>query len=139
MPKTQKPNAGLALALRHREASQAAKAATARELELRGELVAELFPKLERGTHHHDFGGGYVLKVEVRPKVALETAQLSVALDVMREDGELGAELAGRLVKYKPELMLSEYQKLPTKFADLMKDAVTIGQSTPSVTLSVPD
>lgn len=129
----------LALALRHRELAEKARAASAEEMKARDELVAALFPEgAPIGTNNEDLGSGYTLKVEVRPNVKLDEEKLPATMQRLANAGDLGAELAKRLVKHTPELRLGEFKKLPANFQRWFAKVVTISPGRPSVKLEGP-
>lgn len=132
----------LALALRHKALAAQVKALVVQERELRAEVIKAVFPELlggnDTGTFRHSFGKGYELKVEIRPQPGFKPEQLAAALELMTADGDLGKELAGRLVKYTPELRVAEFKKLPPKYSEMLEGVVALGQQSPTVDLTVP-
>lgn len=130
-----------ALALQWANAKDALDTAKKAETELRAQLLAACFPDgLAFGTQRADLGEGHKLKVEVSKEGKITDATAcALALGLMREDGELGGELADRVVKMKPALVVGEFQKLPERYFALFKDAARVDQGSPSATLERPD
>lgn len=115
------------------------KSARTAESEKRAELVAACFPAgVVMGTNTVDLAGGYVVKAVVRPKANIDKALLKVAIAKLTALGAVGALIAGRLVKWTPEISIAEHKKLDKRQLAIVAKAVTIEQSTPSVTLVEP-
>lgn len=83
-----------------------------REMELRTQLAAMLFPNPSAGTQRFELGGGYSVKLVHKINYKLDEDRVDDALDNIEKQGNEGAFLADRLVKTKHELSISEYKKL---------------------------
>ena len=129
----------LAMALAWSKLDAQLKALRAAEAEKRAELVAASFPDgLSHGVNLAELGKGYTLKAFVRPSPKIDGALLKSALEQLEKLGPVGKLLAGRLVKWKPEVSLSEYKKLEAPHAELFRQAIVIEKSTPSLELVEP-
>jgi hypothetical protein len=130
----------LALALEHQADAEALERAKAREAKSRAAVVAACFPSgVTVGMNRCPLDGGAVVKAEVRPSVRFERGELEVGLQLMRDHGSLGAELAGRLVVHKPEVRVGELKKLPEPFAGMMQPIIDVQPGSVSVELKKPE
>lgn len=98
--------------------------AAAKELEmsLREGVGEFVFPtdKRKSGVNNHDLGNGYTLKLGHKlnynlvgkPETSDRNADVEAAMDRIEALGNEGAFLADRLIKWKPELSVSEYKEL---------------------------
>jgi len=121
------------LVSRWERAKAALDAAKKLESALREEIVAAHFQQNSTGTHHFDTPDGRdlvcVKKLNYKlDKVTTSDAQQKVAAIV-------GLELAKRLVNWKPDLSLSEYNKLPDNAREAIDRALTISPATPTLEL----
>ncbi len=129
----------LAMALAWSKLDAQLKALRTAESEARGELVAACFPDgVAHGVNLAELGKGYTLKAFVRPNPKIDAALLKSALEQLEKLGPVGKLLAGRLVKWKPELSLSEYKKLEAPHAELFAQAIVIDKATPALELVEP-
>lgn len=104
-----------------------------REKDLREQVVEALFADAPIGTNNHELPTGDTLACmkKLNYKLDAETtanAQTAVAFLI-------GHELTKRLVKWKPELSLSEYKKLPDNARAIIDKVLTITPATPSLEL----
>lgn len=122
-------------------------ALTMRERALRAEVVAELFPAPTIGTNNLDLGNGYTLKFVKGVNYSLDKGDVDPntglcntdrALDNMRSTGNDGAFVADRLVKWKPELSISEYKKLSDTHKKIIDKVITTSDASPELTIVVP-
>lgn len=131
------------------EAAALAARAKARELELRNAVFGQAFPNAIVGTNNFDLGRGYVLKGVRKLNYTLSSANDSAAtqeaLDAIEKLGNEGSFLVDRLVKWKPELSVSEYKKLDPehnsthrKIKELIDNALTITDATPTLEVANP-
>lgn len=95
--------------------------------------------KLGAGTHRTNLDRGYILKAVVRPKPNISAEQLAPAMKRLRAIGEAASLIADRLIKWTPELSISEWKKMTDKQRKLFARAVTVGASTPSLELQAPE
>jgi hypothetical protein len=131
----------LALALEWRASKDALDAAKAAEAALRTEVIDACFPAgLAEGTNTHELPRGFVLKVVSRALAKPgDVESLKTAIGKLAALGEVGKLLAGRLVKWKPEVSLSEFRKLDANVQQLFGKAVTVERTSPSMSLAAPD
>lgn len=125
-------------------AVQAAAAAKDNEMELRL-IVANLgfkFDKNEerKGTENIELGDGYKLKAvfAMRASVNNKDDAADKMLTKLEKTGPEGKFIADRIVKWKPELSLTEYNQLDKKFKAIVDEVVTFTVATPALELVVP-
>jgi len=123
-------------------AAQAALAlAKEQEAALRAEVVALAFADhKDEGTENVELGNGWKLKAVFKIGYTLDNKDDAVdkALSKIEKAGGEGEFIAGRLVKWKPELSVSEYKKLPDKFRKIIDAVLTTKPGTPSLELIEP-
>lgn len=94
------------------------------------------------GTENVDVGWGYKLKIVHGLTYKLDNAndgeKLDKVLDQIEKSMEGGNIIAERLVKWKPELSVSEYKLLSPANKALIDSVLTITDATPTVTLVAP-
>jgi len=123
------------LVSRWERAKAALDAAKKLESALREEIVAAYFQQNSTGTHHFDTPDGRdlvcVKKLNYKlDKDTTHAAQQEIAVLI-------GPELTGRLVNWKPDLSLLEYNKLPDMARQIIDAALTITPATPTLELRV--
>ena len=125
-------------------AVKALAAAKDAEAALRKEVLAEAFAfdpeALREGTENFELGNGYKLKAvfKISRNLNNENEAVDKVLSKIEKTGPEGAFIAERLVKWKPELSVSEYKKLPEKFKKLFDEIVTSKEAMPSLELVAP-
>lgn len=125
-------------------AVKALAAAKDAEAALRKEVLAEAFAfdpeALREGTENFELGNGYKLKAvfKISRNLNNENEAVDKVLSKIEKTGPEGAFIAERLVKWKPELSVSEYKKLPEKFKKLFDEVVTSKEAIPSLELVAP-
>ena len=125
-------------------AVKALAAAKDAEAALRKEVLAEAFAfdpeALREGTENFELGNGYKLKAvfKISRNLNNENEAVDKVLSKIEKTGPEGAFIAERLVKWKPELYVSEYRKLPEKFKKLFDEVVTSKEAMPSLELVAP-
>ena len=125
-------------------AVKALAAAKDAEAALRKEVLAEAFAfdpeALREGTENLELGNGYKLKAvfKISRNLKNENEAVDKVLSKIEKTGPEGAFIAERLVKWKPELSVSEYNKLPEKFKKLFDEVVTSKEAMPSLELVAP-
>ena len=125
-------------------AVKALAAAKDAEAALRKEVLAEAFAfdpeALREGTENFELGNGYKLKAvfKISRNLNNENEAVDKVLSKIEKTGPEGAFIAERLVKWKPELSVSEYKKLPEKFKKMIDEVVTSKEATPSLELVAP-
>lgn len=116
---------------------------------LRAEVVNRYFgTELVEGVNNYDLGKGYMLKVTYgynyslseseKPKNGGMVKATSFALEQLRTMGNEGIFIADRLVKWKPELSISEYRKLSAEHKAVIDKALTVSVAAPKVELKEP-
>lgn len=125
-------------------AVKALAAAKDAEAALRREVLAEAFQfdpeALREGTENFELGNGYKLKAvfKISRNLNNENDAVDKVLSKIEKAGAEGQFIAERLVKWKPELSVSEYKKLPEKFKKMIDEVVTSKEATPSLELVAP-
>ena len=126
------------------ESVKALAAAKEAEAALRREALAETFQfdpeALREGTENFELGNGYKLKAvfKISRNLNNENDAVDKVLSKIEKAGAEGQFIAERLVKWKPELSVSEYKKLPEKFKKLFDEVVTSKEAMPSLELVAP-
>jgi len=121
-------------------ADEAKKAATAKELECRNEVIA-LFSTntddMRSGVENVDLGfDKWELKIQHKLNYKLaDTDAINAALAAIAASMEGGRIIAGRLVKWKPELSVSEYNLLAGGQRVLIDKVLTITPATKAIEL----
>lgn len=105
------------------------KALKQREALLRANVVRCLFPVLKEGTNNHSLGNGYVIKATHSTTRSIDPALLTNLWNNMLEQG---IEVSS-LVKNKPELVKSEYNKLGEQERHFFDQVLTIKPGSTSV------
>ena len=125
-------------------AVKALAAAKDAEAALRKEVLAEAFAfdpeALREGTENFELGNGYKLKAvfKISRNLNNENEAVDKVLSKIEKTGPEGVFIAERLVKWKPELSITEYKKLPEKFKKLFDEVVTSKEAIPSLELVAP-
>lgn len=85
-----------------------------RESAMRAEIVRRQFPNPKDGTQRVPLGNGYSLKAVYSPnyKIDKDQEKVDAAEAIMHSAGNEGSFIAARLIKYKPEMSVSEYKSL---------------------------
>lgn len=134
----------------HLEAKTALGKAVETEIALRKEVKARYFPDAgdTKGTFNFDLGNGYKLKLKNGEYVKVadtDEQSLETALDAIAKIGNLGAVMADELVKFKPELSLTEYNKLKDnddaqakRIKSIIDKHITITPATPTLEFVEP-
>ncbi len=104
-----------------------------KELELRAALVTEKFTKV-KGTERIDLDAGWQLVIERGLDYKLENKNNETA-DVL---DELPSEVAALLVKWKPELSVTNYNETTQEIRDMLNAVLTIKPASPTVKLVPP-
>ena len=127
-------------------------AVTLSEKEARATVSSAMFPSPVKGTQRFDLGGGYKLKLvhgytyslgikDAETSIEIQVQQLHAAIASLGNEGPF---LADRLIRWKPELVASEYEKLdmsnPThaKAKELIGDLLAVKDASPQLTFEEP-
>lgn len=130
--------------LQWQEAVKTLAAAKEAEAALRKEVLSGAFnfdpEALREGTENVELGQGYKLKAVFKINRSFAGGQEAVekALQKIEKTGPEGEFIAERLVKWKPELSVTEYKKLPEKFKKLFDEVVTSKEAMPTLELVAP-
>lgn len=127
------------------------------EMRLRKEVTEICFPNPKKGTQRFEFANGFKLKLVHgwayklgdKDKIGEDGVKIAVAdqvdavLDKIAELGAEGRLLAQRLVKWSPELVVSEYEALGNSSVGLeakaLIDAIlTVEPKSPTLDLEPP-
>lgn len=129
-------------------AKNAMDAAKNLEMELRKQVVAAFpFPAgAKEGTHRIDLNAGYQLKVVLKQNYNLDNKNGATdkALAAWEEAGKTDVEkalrsaIADRLVKWKPELSITEYRLLDAAALAALQPVLTITDGSPALELVEP-
>lgn len=117
----------------------------AKDLEMQArEAVVEAFPfdaDKEEGTQNLPLANGWKLKVVKKLNYNLDNTDDKVdkALSAIEKLGPEGVFIAERLVKWKPDLSISEYRKLAPKFQNIIDSVLTKKPGAPSLELIDPN
>jgi hypothetical protein len=95
------------------QAQTSLEAAKTYEMELRKRVVAATFDATKtKGTENFDLGKGYVLKCVKKENVKVDAVKINDVLDEIEKVGDFGKFIADRIVKFKPDLSLTEWNAL---------------------------
>lgn len=127
------------------------------EMTLRKKVTALVFPEPKKGTQRCPLSGGYALKLVQNyvPNLGVEVyddnnEKISVATQVenvlaeIDNLGEVAEIIANRLVKWKPELSMTEYKQLDledpvqAKIKELIDEILTLAPASPQLELEAP-
>lgn len=130
---------------------QAKKAAleVAKENEIAARKLAVLMmhdPAKSGTTENVELGGGYKAKMKVpvnygfikREDGKTDKARIEKALSKIEKTGEAGELIAERLIKWTPELSLTEYKALPDNFRKIINDVIITSEGTPTLEIVEP-
>lgn len=126
-------------------AKKALGAAKALEASLRQEVLKDFYDfggeaDLREGTENLELGNGYKLKATFKLSRKLENknGETYKALFAIAENFEGGKLYAERLVKWSPDLSVSEYKKLPADIRAVIDECLTSKAATPSLEIVEP-
>lgn len=135
-----------ALLLDHEAKKKALEIAKELEMAARKATVAFIFDTSVSGTQNVELGGGYIAKAVIKinygwrktadgkiDKKAIEKALLKI-----EKDGEVGELIAERLVKWTPDLSLTEYKSLSEKHKKIIDDVVETSDGAPTLEIKAP-
>lgn len=92
----------------------------------------------EKGTVNYDLGNGYGLKFKLNLSYSIDKAKVEDMLSKLERQGDEGKFIAGRIVNFKPELSLTEYNKLEPKMRKIVDDYVTSKPASPQIEFVQP-
>lgn len=127
-----------------RKAQEALESAKAIEAELRKQVAVEVFAydenALKKGTENVELGRGWKIKGEFKLSYSLnnkDDATLKM-LEKLKKAGAEGQFIAERIVKFKPELSVTEYNNLNDKQKAIVDTVVSVKSAMPSISLVAP-
>ncbi|MBD4204906.1 hypothetical protein GUH47_02630 [Xanthomonas citri pv. citri] len=102
----------------------------AREIILRNELIAMIYPKgnIPKGTNSHMLGEGWVVKVAGKENAKVDetlVADTRALIEAKVKAGEVLAFDLDEVIKYKPELSVSAWNSLTAEQQHLVRNCVT--------------
>lgn len=118
-------------------------AAKDHEMALRLKLCEGVFnyspDELRKGTENLELGNGYKLKFVGAIRTTFPNVeQLRATLDQMEKSGKVGALIADRIVRWKPELSATEYEQLPEQFKPMIDACILKKPATPTLEFVEP-
>lgn len=135
------------LLLAWQTADKALEVAKAQENLLRRSVVARYLTQPNEGMNNVELGKGYLLKIQQpfnytlsnseKPKSG-EPLATDKALDAIKALGNEGKFIADRLVKWKPELSITEYRNLAPQYKAVIDKALTITPGLPTIEIKAP-
>lgn len=110
------------------------------EVSRRNAIVAMCFPNPTEGTNNLVLGNGYTLKCVVKYNYTMDkdNAKVEAALEAIERLGDEGKFLADRIVRWTPELSVTEYRELGTKYKAEIDKVLTIKPGQSSLELAEP-
>lgn len=110
------------------------------EISMRNQLLGLCFPGAKEGTENLDLGKGWILKGVFKQNYSLDKDDEKVdkALNRLEKCGDNGKFVAERVVKWKPELSVSEWRKLSPEQQACIEEVITIKPGQPSLELVAP-
>jgi hypothetical protein len=136
------------LLLSWEESKKALEVAKEKEMEQRKAVVAFAFdPNKESGTERIELGNGYQAKAVKKVNygfVKTEDGKLNkAAIDkalakIEKVGGTVGELIAERLVKWTPDLSLTEYKQLDEKFKKIIDEVIVTSEGAPTLEIIAP-
>ena len=136
------------LLLAWEESKKALEVAKEKEMEQRKAVVAFAFdPNKESGTERIELGNGYQAKAVKKVSygfIKTEDGKLNkAAIDkalakIEKVGGAVGELIAERLVKWTPDLSLTEYKQLDEKFKKIIDEVIVTSEGAPTLEIIAP-
>ena len=136
------------LLLAWEESKKALEVAKEKEMEQRKAVVAFAFdPNKESGTERIELGNGYQAKAVKKVNYGflktedgkLNKAAIDKALaKIEKVGGAVGELIAERLVKWTPDLSLTEYKQLDEKFKKIIDEVIVTSEGAPTLEIIAP-
>lgn len=117
------------------------------EMKLRKQVVDFAFDQNQTsGTERIDIGNGYQAKAVKKVNYGfvktadgkLDKAAIDKALAKIEKTGPAGELIADRLVKWTPDLSLTEYKLLDAKFRAIIDDVIVTTEGAPTLEIVAP-
>lgn len=99
------------------------------EISMRKIIAANLFKDLSEGSKTIDLGDGFKLNCVKKYNMTLDEASLSLIIDTLEAEGVN----VSRLIKHKPEVVKSEYNKLNEEQCGIFSRCLIIKEALPSL------
>lgn len=123
--------------------------AAAKEQEMTARKLAVMFmhdPSKTGTTENVELGNGYKAKMKVPVRYGFiqnsegrtDKKRIEKALGWIESDGEAGELVADRLIKWTPELSLTEYKQLPDRFKKIIDEVIVTSEGTPTLEIVEP-
>lgn len=135
------------LLLSWEESKKALEVAKEKEMEQRKAVVAFAFdPNKESVTERIELGNGYQAKAVKKINYGfvktedgkLNKAAIDKALSKIEKTGPAGELIAERLVKWTPDLSLTEYKQLPEKLKSIIDEVIVTTEGAPTLEIIAP-
>lgn len=135
------------LLLAWEESKKALDVAKEKEMEQRKAVVAFAFdPNKESGTERIELGNGYQAKAVKKLNYGfvktedgkLNKTAIDKALAKIEKTGPAGELIAERLVKWTPDLSLTEYKQLPEKLKSIIDEVIVTSEGAPTLEIIAP-
>lgn len=115
----------------------------ATEAMMRSRIAKHFFPNPTEGSaenkHPLGDGTGAILQMDHKINRTVLEAELDALKSAVKEEGSNLPKLPfNKLVKYKPELVKSEYNKLTKEEREVFDRALNIKDGTPSLEIKIP-
>jgi hypothetical protein len=109
-----------------------------KEAELRTEIVKRSFAESPNGTTNVNLPKGFVLKCVKKVNYNVDQKEVTAALNEIQKLGNEGQFIAGRLIKWKAELSLTEYKLAPANVKSVIDRVITIVPAMPTLEIVEP-
>lgn len=116
------------------------------EMKLRKQVVDFAFdPTKKSGTERIDLGNGWQAKAVkkinygwIKDGDKVDKHKIDDVLDLIEKNVESGSLIAERLVKWTPELSLTEYKLLPAAAKSLIDSVIVTSEGSPTLEIVAP-
>ena len=121
--------------------------AKAAEMEIRKKVVTLMHDPAKSGkTETFQLGSGYKVKLKVPiyysfvkdENKKLDRDRLDLAIDTIENDSDEGLLIAKKLVRWNPELSVTEYKNLPDRYRQIIDDVLITSEGAPSLEIVEP-
>jgi hypothetical protein len=127
------------LILEQQEAAKQAAFYSKRDKELRALIYGMAFAGLDYGTQHNTpLGKGYFLKGKRPVNYKVDPNTVDAALDELSQLGNEGSFVADRVIKWSPELSLTEYKNLTAEQKAIVDKVITTTPGLPTLEVVAP-
>jgi hypothetical protein len=134
------------LLLAWEKAKKALEVAKEDEMKARKASVAFMFDETTTGTQKVDLGGGYVAKAVIKINYGfiknedgkVDKRRIEMALSKIEHNSAAGELIAERLVKWTPDLSLTEYKLLSEKDRKIIDAVIITTDAAPTLEIVAP-